>query len=159
MAEKNPEMSLDDVLSSIRKMVIDDEPPVLDLTDMVKPDGSIVKIKAADSENQDISSFLKLAQKNADSISEPERERKKEEYIERQLQKAPIVSTDVTSPPFSSREDNSAAVEQDKKEAIMELLKEIAVPLINKWIRDNLPEITKKIVDDKIRECLKRMSD
>ena len=55
MEDKNTEMSLDEVLSSIKKMVIDEESPVLELTDMIAEDGKIVKIKKAgkDYKNQD----------------------------------------------------------------------------------------------------------
>ncbi|MDR0632390.1 MAG: hypothetical protein LBF54_04120 [Holosporaceae bacterium] len=154
MVDKNSEMSLDDVLSSIKKMVIDDEPPVLDLTDMVKPDGSVVKIKAADSEHSDIGAFLKLVQKNADSISE--RKHQKEEYIAQHLQKAPIISTDVSScPTVSKTEENSS--QPNGNETILELLKEVAIPLLDKWAKDNLPDIAKNIMEEKFRELLKRV--
>ena len=62
MVDKNSEMSLDEVLMSIKKMVVAEEPPVLDLTDMVKPDGSIEKIRTPDSGGSDMGTFLKLVQ-------------------------------------------------------------------------------------------------
>ena len=65
MANNNPEMSLDEVLSSIKKMVIDSEPPVLELTDMVSENGDIVKVKSStESQSSDMGSFLKMIQEN-----------------------------------------------------------------------------------------------
>jgi cell pole-organizing protein PopZ len=157
MTDKN-EMSLDDVLSSIKRMVIDDEPPVLDLTDMLKPDGTIVKIASTDpSENQDIGTFLKLAQKNAESMSEIKRE--KEGYAARQLQKAPLISADILSCPVTSRDERpkQRPSEPNKKEEVLELLKEVATPLIDKWLEDNLPKIVQKTVEEKLRELGQRV--
>jgi cell pole-organizing protein PopZ len=160
MVDKNSEMSLDDVLSSIKKMVIDNEPPVLDLTDVVKPDGSVVKIKQNDPEGADIGSFLKLAQENADLVLE--NKYKKEEFIAQQLKEAPIVSVGVSSCPITSntkQKSSDFAESSDKKsEAIMELIKEIMIPLINKWMDDNLPNIAKKVVEEKFREVFRRSS-
>ncbi|MDR2268498.1 MAG: hypothetical protein LBD81_03570, partial [Holosporaceae bacterium] len=72
MDGKKTEMSLDEVLSSIKKMVMDEEPPVLELTDVISKDGSITKltkdniapITSLDSKNPDMSSFLRLIQEN-----------------------------------------------------------------------------------------------
>ncbi|MDR2157959.1 MAG: hypothetical protein LBO02_01425 [Holosporaceae bacterium] len=141
MVDKNSEMSLDEVLSSIKKMVIDDEPPVLDLTDMIKPDGSIVKIKAVDVENPDMSSFLKLVQENANSVSEIKR--KKEEYLAQKLQEAPIISADVSSYPHEQKKIKNDD-KSDKDDMVFDMLKKIAVPLIDKWIADNLSNIVKQ---------------
>ncbi|MDR1982481.1 MAG: DUF2497 domain-containing protein [Holosporaceae bacterium] len=175
MVDKNSEMSLDDVLSSIKKMIIDDEPPVLDLTDIVKPDGSVVKIKGLDSESSDIGSFLKLVQENTNS--DLKNKHLKEEYVSQQLQKAPLVTTDVSSCPISSQSEKKT--DESKNSAVSDVLKEIAVPLINqwlnenlssiinkkieedpmvkKWMSDNLPEITKNIVEKTIRELVKKI--
>jgi cell pole-organizing protein PopZ len=133
-------------------MVIDDEPPVLDLTDVVKPDGSIVKVKKTDSENSDMGSFLKLVQENASL--DYENKFHKEEYIAQQLQKAPIISADVSSSPVTS----SSEKQPDKNETIPnpKSMEEISASLINKWINNNLPDIAKKVVEEKIRELLKK---
>jgi hypothetical protein len=143
MTDKNPEMSLDDVLSSIRKMVIDSEPPVLDLTDMVKPDGSIVKVRSP--ENADMSAFLKLVQENAASASN--NERLKDEFVAQRLKKGPIVSADVSSCPIDSRPEKKT----DKNEAILELLKEIAAPSVNKWVENHIQDIVRQIVEERIK--------
>ena len=63
--EKQTEMSLDDVLSSIKQMVIDEEPPVLELTERVSDDGSIITLEDAAQPAEDsngMSAFLKMAQ-------------------------------------------------------------------------------------------------
>ncbi|MDR1334569.1 MAG: DUF2497 domain-containing protein [Holosporaceae bacterium] len=151
MADKNSEMSLDDVLSSIKKMVIDDEPPVLNLTDMVKPDGSIVKIK--NPENTDMGAFLKLVQENANSIQD--QKRMKDEYISQQMKKAPIALTDISSCPINSTSEKKA----EKNEAILELLKEIAEPSINKWIDNHLSDIAKRAVEEKLKTMEGKIRD
>ncbi|MDR0968748.1 MAG: hypothetical protein LBL99_03930 [Holosporaceae bacterium] len=153
MADKN-EMSLEDVLSSIRKMVIDDEPPVLDLTDMVKPDGTIVKVKASDSSNnQDMGAFLKLAQKNAESMSDFKRKEENEEQTQQKTADSDVSTRVVVSCDVKNDASNQ---KQEKSEAILELLKEIAIPLIDKWIEDNLPNLAKKAMENKLREWAKR---
>ncbi|MDR0677465.1 MAG: DUF2497 domain-containing protein [Holosporaceae bacterium] len=143
--EKNSEMSLDEVLSSIKKMVIDENPPVLDLTDMVTRDGSIVKIKKPGSEESDMSSFLKLAQESA----EIDPERKKNEYIARGLKKGPIVSTDVSSSPFISAK--TAEYENLKKpDHLEESIKKMAATMIKDWLDGHLPPLVEK----KLKEAL-----
>ncbi|MDR2646136.1 MAG: DUF2497 domain-containing protein [Holosporaceae bacterium] len=134
MEHKNSEMSLDEVLSSIRKMVIDEEPPVLDLTDMIRPDGSIEKVRV-DSENSEMGAFLKLVQENADAVSEKNFKFNEPHHRYHQTEK-----------------------ESDKKETVSKLLKETSISLINKWINNNLPDIAKNVVEEKIRELLKKQS-
>jgi cell pole-organizing protein PopZ len=148
-AHKNAEMSLDEVLSSIRKMVIDEEPPVLDLTDMIKPDGSIEKVKVGP-ENSEMGAFLKLVQENADAIGE-NNSRSNESYP-RYHQETHDVSADA----FSHSTVTPSGKEFDKKETVSELLRETSISLINKWINNNLPDIAKNVVEEKIRELLKR---
>jgi cell pole-organizing protein PopZ len=90
--EKKTEMSLDEVLSSIKKMVMDEEPPVLELTDVISGDGSIVKASknvethqlGSGGKNPDMSSFLRLIQENADHHLEniSSNTRLKEEIVE-----------------------------------------------------------------------------
>ncbi|MDR2766617.1 MAG: DUF2497 domain-containing protein [Holosporaceae bacterium] len=69
MADNSEEMSLEDVLAAIRRMVIDKEPPVLDLTDVVDADGRVVKSvpqKPSDTKS-DFGSFLRLIQEGVDA--------------------------------------------------------------------------------------------
>lgn len=125
MVDKNPEMSLDEVLSSIKKMVIDTEPPVLELTDMVSENGDIVKVKSeTESQSSDMGSFLKLIQEN---------ERAPKEV------------------PLTTEVQPKASVSQDKPS---EFLKSIAAPLIREWINANLPKIVKEVAEKEIKKLL-----
>jgi cell pole-organizing protein PopZ len=150
MVDKNSEMSLDDVLSSIRKMVIDDEPPVLDLTDMIKPDGSIVKIK--NPENADMGAFLKLVQENANSVQN--QKSLKDECVVQHLKTPPVVSMNISGCSSSLSEKKA-----DKNEAILELLKEVAEPSINKWIDDHLPDIARRAVEERLKTIEGKIRD
>ncbi len=126
MVDKNPEMSLDEVLSSIKKMVIDTEPPVLELTDMISENGDIVKVKSGtESQSSDMGSFLKLIQEN-------ERAPKEVPPSPAEVQPKPTVSHDKPS----------------------EFLKSIATPLIREWINANLPKIVKEIAEKEIKKLL-----
>ncbi|MDR2724372.1 MAG: DUF2497 domain-containing protein [Holosporaceae bacterium] len=148
MTDKNSEMTLDEVLSSIRKMVINQEPPVLDLINMVKSDGSIVKIEVNDAENPDMSSFLKLIQENTEPYQEKEHGEKKEaiQHSQESLSTSASLSTAAFVPKKL----------YDEKQIIAKSMEESSIPLINKWIDDNLPSIAKQIVEEKIRELLKK---
>ncbi|MDR0677997.1 MAG: DUF2497 domain-containing protein [Holosporaceae bacterium] len=152
MIDKDSEMSLDDVLSSIKKMIINDEPPVLELTDVVKPDGSIVKIETTNSKNSSIGSFLKLVQESTSFCEE--NEHLKEKYISQQLQKAPVIATDVLSCPVSSQDkklDESKKADdsnKDKREAISNTLKEIIDPMVDKWLEENLASLVNKKIEE-----------
>ena len=70
MAEKQTEMSLDEMLSSIKQMVIDKDPPVLELTDMISPDGTIIKVGNGQSDcsvKNEMRDFLRLAQEESNT--------------------------------------------------------------------------------------------
>ena len=124
MVDKNPEMSLDEVLSSIKKMVIDTEPPVLELTDMVSENGDIVKVKSnVESQSSDMSSFLKLIQENEQTP--------KEMHFKAEIQKT--------------------STSQDRPS---EFLKSVATPLIREWINANLPKIVKEVAEKEIKKLL-----
>jgi cell pole-organizing protein PopZ len=127
-------------------MVIDEEPPVLDLTDMIRPDGSIEKLKV-DSENSEMGAFLKLVQENSDIISE--KNSSSNESHSRYSQKT-------SESAFSSPTAALSEKEFDKKEAVSELLRKTSISLINEWINNNLPDIAKSVVEEKIRELLKK---
>lgn len=69
---------MDEVLSSIKDMITGTEPPVLELTDMIAEDGSIVKIeknKTKSITNPDMKSFLRLIQENTDvTFADPKKD-------------------------------------------------------------------------------------
>ena len=126
MDGKQAEASLDEVLSSIKKMVVDAEPPVLDLTDMVADDGSIVKV--GEDYPESMGAFLKLAQENADSEKHLDRERKT-----------------VVMPERRSTEKN---------DIMFEIFRDIASPEIKKWLEDNLSEVVSIAVEHAVKQWL-----
>lgn len=142
MEDNNAEMSLDEVLSSIKKMVIDEEPPVLELTDMISNDGSIVKIQknTKDGKNQDMGSFLKLIQENQDDT---QHNTKKEDNI---LENNENLS--------KYQQAQKEQILSKKHDVISELIKEILPPILQKWINDNLPNIVNNIVETEVKNFL-----
>ncbi len=118
------EMSLDDVLTSIKKMVIDVDPPILDLTDIVQDDGSIVQAKQS-TEANDMKMFLHMAQEHGEESASAELEK------------------------------NNQALSTSKKEtSVVDLLKDVATPLIQTWIDQNLAKIVSEIVEKEIKNLL-----
>ncbi|MDR2794802.1 MAG: DUF2497 domain-containing protein [Holosporaceae bacterium] len=153
MDENKSEMSLDEVLSSIKKMMIDDEPPILELTDMVSNDGSIVKIKkdnAPENKNPDIGSFLKLIQENTDSVSPKGlSKRARDEHISR--------STVCSNVPERREQSKDTSVPTPKSEStITEMIKSIMTPLIQKWLDENLHIIVKNAVESEIKKLFEK---
>jgi cell pole-organizing protein PopZ len=143
MESKSPEMSLDDVLSSIKQMVINEEPPVLELTDMVSDDGSIVKIKknsASGGKSADMSSFLKLIQENSDCGNQ-----------------SSAKNNPSGGAAESSENSENAAIKKidaSPESPLYEIIKEVTSPLLREWINDNLPSLVTKIVETEVRSFL-----
>lgn len=133
MAEKKSEMSLDEVLSSIKKMVVDTEPPVLDLTNMVKEDGTIVKV-GENTDEESMGTFLKLAQDHA--------EEEKKEIVTR------TKKVEIDSRPKSQK--------TSKDDVMVEIFKDIATPEIKKWLDENLSEIVAEAVRPVLNEWLEK---
>ncbi|MBE6446906.1 MAG: DUF2497 domain-containing protein [Alphaproteobacteria bacterium] len=138
MMEKQSEMSLDEVLSSIKQMVINEEPPVLELTDMVSEDGSIVKINDAINDpslkaSKDMSSFLKMAQANG------------------KVNNSPIQDVAVEVDPISEKQNDN-----NGKEILRQLIIKMAEPLIKEWLSNNLSSIAREIVEEEVKKALER---
>ncbi len=137
--EKQAEMSLDEVLSSIKQMVVNEEPPVLELTDMVSEDGTIVKVNKMGEaelfpeEPGEMSTFLRMAQENSESMSIPKESE----------------STEVISPVKGEK-----IVKSEKKDFLKNLLSEIAEPIIRDWIKSNMPQLVRQIVKEELKEVL-----
>lgn len=160
MEEKeSSEMSLDDVLSSIKKMVIDEEPPVLELTEMVSEDGSIVSLKkqpvtsdSTEKKGNDMSAFLKLIQQEGtqDSLEAPisaqEKSPKKPKNRETKIHSE---SNDSVEPA------GDASIPRDNT-VFQELILEAAKPLIKDWINNNLAQMVKDIVQKEVCEFLNK---
>lgn len=142
--KSSPEMSLDEVLSSIKKMVIDEEPPVLELTDMVSEDGSIVSIKKEDGipslgttvkekNSSEMSAFLKLIQ---DDIPTSD---------------MPVLSNKQNGAQIDSRRPLESDTRDDK---LSQLIKDAMTPLLKSWLDEHLPDIVTKAVEKEVRDFL-----
>lgn len=146
MAEKQTEMSLDEMLSSIKQMVIDKDPPVLELTDMISPDGTIIKVgngQSACSVTNEMRDFLRLAQKETDTS----------------LSKGlalNTVSTD-TSETTEKRPTSSETKENPSKKigiTVSDVVREIAAPIIGQWLEKNLRDVVKEIVTAEVQKMI-----
>lgn len=132
MVEQNSEMSLDEVLSSIKDMVIADEPPVLELTDMIAEDGSIVKVKKDCSEhNKNMRDFLKFVQE--DTHYEKSR---------------------VTSIPENNQCSASKANDKLQNDSVMEMVSNLLKPMLKTWIDENASKVAGKILEEEIKKIL-----
>jgi cell pole-organizing protein PopZ len=135
--EKQTEMSLDDVLSSIKQMVIDEEPPVLELTERVSDDGSIITLEDAAQPAEDsngMSAFLKMAQSTV-------------------IPDSPVKDVAVEMTPIS---DSSEQGCNDKKDVLRGLILSVAEPIIREWLSNNLESITRSIVEEKVKKALEK---
>ena len=173
MEKESSEMSLDEVLSSIKKMVIDEEPPVLELTEMVSDDGSIVSLKkdaaspspSSDKKNTDMSAFLKLIQQEGaqNSPASPSAEVGRASASRRQ---SSIVDNDsdnseTTKTSASSGRKNSESQSGNKSAdyhdtVFQDLVIDTAKPLIEDWIRNNLEQIVRATVQSEVRSFLNK---
>ncbi len=169
MVEKQTEMSLDEVLSSIKQMVVDKDPPVLELTDMVSPDGSIVKVKNGhkdSKDNSELKDFLRLAQENGRDSSlfkdaSPVRRSVHTNAINSDNNAA---SNSVDDSIFSGKNkglpqhaDNENLVSSNNaKITVNEIIREVAAPIISNWLEKNLPGLAKEIVTAEIQKMMKQ---
>lgn len=154
MENKTSEMSLDEVLSSIKKMVIDEEPPVLELTEMVSDDGSIVSIKKknndAKSENKsnDMSSFLKLIQEDVSEAAQEMAE----------MPAAAMNSSHIEQTAECGKTSVDAKIEETPRHlpenVLHELIREAITPLLKDWLDKNLPSVINKIVESEVKNFL-----
>ena len=143
MSENNTEMSLDEVLSSIKKMVIDEQPPVLELTDMVSENGSIMRVQkdiipstngtGAGDSDADMSSFLRLIQENSSTIEEVSKTIDADLHFGR-------VKANVT--------------EREERNPLLETIKSALHPVLKEWADENLPAIAAEIIRDEVRKML-----
>lgn len=155
MSDKQSEMSLDDVLQSIKQMVTDKEPPVLDLTDMMSPDGSIVKLKkgfdpggstpeaAANSTNNsiddkgDFSAFLNLAQANAEMATQSARSSNRAQHT------------------GSNAFTEMSPVSEKKFQPLEKTIREIATSIIKEWLTLNLERVMRETIREEVHKAMK----
>ncbi len=153
MTDNKTEMSLDEVLSSIKKMVVDEEPPVLELTDMVSEDGKIVNLRkpTGPEKKNDMSSFLQLIQENSDkkSDSEPVSLQAKEQVSPQVKEQAPLRLDNPTSAaPSRQRKDGS------QRNLLIDIVQASLRPILKQWLEENLRNIVTELVKEEINKAL-----
>lgn len=154
MAEKK-EMSLDEVLSSIKKMVVDTEPPVLDLTDMVAEDGSIVKVgeNGETTAEEGMGTFLQLAHDDADNERQEEEKHQKAEQDE-QPKKAPEKAVSEKKLEEDCQISEKIGAVPNKNDVMVEIFREISAPEVKKRLDAKLPGIISEAVRPAIDQWL-----
>jgi len=150
MAEKQTEMSLDEMLSSIKQMVIDKDPPVLELTDMISPDGTIVKVCSNQnnySSKNEMRDFLRLAQEESNTSLSKALTNNSEE-------------TDDPAPVKNELTPNKTVSNQVSSQKIgitvRDVIREIATPIVEKWLEKNLKNLVKEVVTAEVQNMIKQ---
>jgi len=157
MTEKPAEMSLDEMLSSIKQMVIDKDPPVLELTDMISPDGTIVKVKRGDGGfkiKNEMRDFLRLAQEESDVSLIDDSPKIAQETVD-----------SVELPETEEKEDSDLRVELTETKsiasekvgiAVSDVVREVATPIIKKWLEKNLSSLVREVVTSEVQKMVKQ---
>lgn len=126
------EMSLDEVLSSIKEMVIGEEPPVLELTNIVAEDK-----ESADSRSLELTEKIEIQNSNGD--------------MKTFLQMAQ--SSGAGNEKISSASSSKNATQQEQ--VLDAILQKIVAPIVENWVRENLPRIAGEVVEKEIKKVLK----
>ena len=157
MAEKPAEMSLDEMLSSIKQMVIDKDPPVLELTDMISPDGTIVKVKRGDGDfkiKNEMRDFLRLAQEESD-VSLDESPLKVEQDVSKSVTSSETEEKESKGQQLKMTETESIASEK-MGIVVSDVVREVATPIIEKWLKENLSDLVREIVTAEVQKMVKQ---
>ncbi len=157
MTEKPAEMSLDEMLSSIKQMVIDKDPPVLELTDMISPDGTIVKVKRGGCDfkiKNEMRDFLRLAQEESEVSLVDNSSKVSEETV------APVEVPKTEEEKASDFQLETAGTESITSEkvgiVVSDVVREIATPIIEKWLEQNLSGLVREIVTSEVQKMVKQ---
>ncbi len=155
MTEKPAEMSLDEMLSSIKQMVIDKDPPVLELTDMISSDGTIVKVKRGDGDfkiKNEMRDFLRLAQEESDVSLVADSPKVASETI------SPVETQKVEKKVLSDLQLNKTQSITSEKVgiAVSDVVRDVATPIIEKWLEKNLSDLVREIVTSEIQKMVKQ---
>lgn len=153
MTDNKTEMSLDEVLSSIKKMVVDEEPPVLELTDMVSEDGKIVNLRkpTGPEKKNDMSSFLQLIQENSDKKSDSEHVslQAKEQVSPQVKEQAPLrLDNSASAAPSQQRKEGS------QRNLLIDIVQASLRPILKQWLEENLRNIVTGLVKEEINKAL-----
>ena len=166
MVDEQTEMSLDEMLSSIKQMVVDKDPPVLELTDMVSSDGTIVKLKNGQKKSKcksELRDFLRLAQENGKDpqlSKDPSPAKRRIKGSESDDVVVDASESDSVSSEESGglpkHSDCKSPMASDGAVAVNEIIREIAAPLIKDWLEKNLPSLAKEIIAAEIQKMIKQ---
>ena len=157
MTEKPAEMSLDEMLSSIKQMVIDKDPPVLELTDMISPDGTIVKVKRGQGDfkiKNEMRDFLRLAQEESDTslVDTPsEVDQEKSEFAE-----SSETEKDKPEDLHLKMTETKSITSEKMGIVVSDVVREVATPIIEKWLEKNLPNLVREIVTAEVQKMVKQ---
>ncbi len=157
MAEKPAEMSLDEMLSSIKQMVIDKDPPVLELTDMISPDGTIVKVKRGQGDckiKSEMRDFLRLAQEESD-VSLVENPAKVDGVINEPVAVSKVENDGSENQQLKVSDEKSITSERVSI-AVSDVVREVATPIIEKWLEQNLSSLVREIVTAEVQKMVKQ---
>lgn len=163
-------MSLDEVLSSIKKMMIDKEPPVLDLTNIITENGDIVDVQNMATNTSSMGSFLKF-------VNEDEQTQEMQRASINKKTNETAISVDINKNGFfndSLKEKiNSEAIKEaplkeespiiatnssneSMDKAMLVIIESLMKPMIEKWLKENLPSVVAGIVENEITRLLSK---
>ena len=167
MVDEQTEMSLDEMLSSIKQMVIDKDPPVLELTDMVSSDGTIVKLKNGQKNSKsknELRDFLRLAQENGKEsqlLKDPSLAKRRTKDCESNDEVVDAFEFD--SVPSEKIEGltghadcKNSMASASSSVTVNEIIREVAAPLIKDWLKKNLPGLAKEIIAAEVQKMMKQ---
>lgn len=169
MVEDQTEMSLDEMLSSIKQMVVDKDPPVLELTDMISSDGTIVKLKNGrknSKKKNELRDFLQRAQesgKESQLFKDPALAKRWSEGCDQnddEIVAASECESDSASSERSKKlpkhTDCQNPMASDNAVMVNEIIREVATPLIKNWLEKNLPALAKEIIAAEVQKMIKQ---
>lgn len=169
MVEDQTEMSLDEMLSSIKQMVVDKDPPVLELTDMVSSDGTIVKLKNGQKNSKkknELRDFLQRAQESGkESLLFKDPVLAKRWVKGRNQNDDEVVAASECESDSASSEKNKELpkhmdcpnpMASDSAVTMNEIIREVAAPLIKDWLDKNLQSLAKEIITAEVQKMMKQ---
>lgn len=169
MVEDQTEMSLDEMLSSIKQMVVDKDPPVLELTDMVSSDGTIVKLKNSQKNSKsksELRDFLQRAQESGkesqlfkDSALAKQRGRGCDQNDNEVVAASECEFDSVSSEKIKGLPKHTNCQNPIASNSIItvnEIVREVATPLIKDWLEKNLPKLAKEIIAAEVQKMMKQ---
>lgn len=159
------EMSIDDVLSSVKRMINDSNGDVLDLTDVVRDDGKISKIKTespevkSDYASDNIGSLLKaiaendhnLTQDKHDNVSVEAHNNSNNDQTQLQQSCGAVQSLKTLL--------KTSELNKKSNKSLEDFMLSITKPIIDNWIEENLENIVRSIAEREISAMINRAEE